>query len=876
MKSIKDKIKIFFKSRYTILTVFIIVIYFIYLYISNIIPFGNKTILKSDSYQQYVNFFCYLREALLNGKSLLISWNLGLGNGFFTTFAYYLASPLNIFVIFFNSENMHIYVEFMILLKMILIGNFMMIFLSKSYGYKKSDSIIFGLMYAFSSYVMCYAFHIMWLDAVYMLPIVLLLVDKYIKTKKIYPYIIALGYTIIVNYYTGFMVAFFSGIYYLAKYYISIEGKIVTIENGKRLVFNLIKFLFGIGVAFGISMIVFIPSFIQSSGNMSTRIQLLDIDVDKLRLFSNVIFNNYVYMFTQKSCLVFSSTLVLLLIPTYYLNKNIKLKEKLVFSIIIIFLLMPIISPFINKLWHGLATPNCFNYRYSFVLIFTLILMTFRAYQNKEKLKKSHMYITMLVFFVLTLVEVIIKKLGYLTSDGYEVSYQSIILSCAIYLAMWIITFIIINQKKKREIFNILLVIIIIIDLLIGASHSIINNDKFFSLEDVTQHDNAMKELLQYVENKETDRIVFIPDNYGSNMSLKYGYSNIGFFTSPRNRKTIENMYKLGYNIQRAEQLWLTSFSGTYFNYTLAGVKYYITQQPLEENEIYGFELIKKVEDYYLYKNKNSIPFGFYINENIMEAENPFEMQNSILSTMTKSNGSQKYMLPLENGQDLLECNKVVIKDNNEEIRWKYTVYAKKDINLYLYSDGELQLYKDGEEQFKEYANLWSIEAGIKGIKHLNENETYEFEISVEKEEYEKENPIYIYATDNKKIEQDIKIVQQDTNNFKIEKIQLNNLYGKATVTKEGYLCLPIAYDDGWRATVNGEKVNVESIYNVFTGIKLKEGTYDIKLYFIPRGFKMGLAISGISVILLFIIIILEKNKGKREEKDDKKIISEV
>lgn len=873
MKRIKEKIKRILTSRYTILTLFIIVIYFIYLYMANIIPFGNRTILKSDSYQQYVNFFCYLREVLLSGKSILVSWNLGLGNGFFTTFAYYLASPLNLFVIFFNSENMYLYVEFITLLKMILIGNFMMLFLSKSYGYKKWDSVVFGLIYTFSSYVMCYGFHIMWLDAVYMLPIILILVDKYIKTKKIYPYIIALGYTVIVNYYIGFMVAFFSGIYYLAKYYISIEGKIATIDNGKKFVFSLIKFLFGIGVAFGIAMIVFIPSFMQSSGNMSSQIQLLDIDVDKLQLFSNVIFNNYVYMFTQKSCLIFSSTLVLLLLTTYYLNKNIKLKEKLVFSFIIIFLLTPIISPFINKLWHGFATPNCFNYRYSFVLIFTLILMTFRAYQNKDKIKKSHMFATMVVFLVLTLIEVVIKRCGYLTSDGYEVSYQSILLSCAVYIFMWIIFFIMINTKKRKKIVNILLLFIIIFDLLIGASHSTINNDRYFSIENVTQHDNAMKELLKHVENKETDRIVFIPDNYGSNMSLKYGYSNIGFFTSSRNRKTIENMYKLGYNIQRAEQLWITSFSGTYFNYSLAGVKYYITKQPLEENEIYGFELIDKVEDYYLYKNNNSIPFGFYINNNITEAENPFEWQNKILSTMVKEDkSSSEYMKPIETSIDLLECQKETIIDNEEEIRWKYTVKAKKDINLYLESDSGLQLYQEGKEQFKDYANLWSIEAGIKGIKHLNENETYEFEISVKREEYKGKNLIYLYATDNKKIETAIKSIEQDTNQFKLEKIQGNNLYGKATVTEEGYLCLPIAYDDGWRATVNGKEVNVEGIYNVFTGIKLEEGTYDIHLYFIPRGLKMGLAITCASIVILGIVILLEKNK--KEDENDKKNIS--
>lgn len=864
MKKIKENIKKFFTSRYTIITFIIITMYLIYIALCKITPFGENTILKSDSYKQYVNFFCYYREVLINGKSLMVSWNLGLGNCFLTTFAYYLASPLNLLVVFFKPENMYIFVELLLLIKIILIGNFMVLFLSKSYEYKKKDSILFGLMYAFSAYVMCYGFHIMWLDAVYMLPIVLMLVDKYIRENKIYPYILALGYTIFVNYYVGYIVAFFSGIYYLVKYYINIDGKIFTLENMKEFAKSLIKFLFGIAISFGLTMILFVPSFMQSSGNIiKSKSQLFDFDIDKIRLFSNVIFNNYNYMFTQKSCLVFTSTMALVLLPTYYFNKKINRKEKIGFSCIIVFLLLPIVSPFLYKIWHCFAKPNCFNYRYSFTLMITLIIMTFRAYQNKSEIKKSHMFISLGIFILLNIIEIVIKLKGYLTSDGYEISYVSIIISCAIYLIMWTIMFLQIKYIKKEKLLTTLLIIITIVDLLIGANSSTTNNDKYFSKENVTQHDSAIEKLLKHVENKETDRIIFIPDNYGNNMSLKYGYSNIGFFTSSRNRETIKNMYKLGYNIQRDEELWITSYSGTYFNYDLAGVKYYITQEPLEDNEVYGFELIDTVDDYYMYENKNTIPFGYYIKENVLEAENPFEMQNKILSQISnqkdKDEQIEEYMKPIEKNDGLVELEKKSI-DNNEEVRWKYKVKAKKDINIYIYSDWNLQLYKEGQEQFEKYADFWSTETGIKGIKHLNENENYEFEIGVNKDEYSPEHPIYIYVSDNKKIEKIIQDINKNDSKFELKSMDKNTIKGKATVNQEGYLCLPIAYDDGWRAKVNGKTVNVDGIYNVYTGIKLSEGTYDIELYFIPRGFKMGIILTMISIFALVIVIIKEKN----------------
>ena len=206
------------KNKYVITTISCISIYLIYLKIMKIFPFGENAILKSDLYQQYINFFCYLREVFLHGKSIIISWNMGLANNFYTTFAYYLMSPLNIFVVFFNYSNMDIFVEIITCIKIILMANFFVLFLEKSYKYKSKETILFGLIYAYSSYVMCYNFHIMWLDCVYMLPIVLLFVDKYIESGKIYPFVLILSYSILTNYYIGYIVAFFSGIYRRKKY----------------------------------------------------------------------------------------------------------------------------------------------------------------------------------------------------------------------------------------------------------------------------------------------------------------------------------------------------------------------------------------------------------------------------------------------------------------------------------------------------------------------------------------------------------------------------------------------------------------------------------------------------------------------------------
>ena len=140
--------------------------------------------------------------------------------------------------------------------------------------------------------------------------------------------------------------------------------------------------------------------------------------------------------------------------------------------------------------------------------------------------------------------------------------------------------------KNLKKASFVLLAVVVVFDLLIGAKSGQNNNDKYIKRDVVKQYDSFMKYLTSKIESPETERIFFEPDEYGSNMSLKYGYSNIGFFTSARNRETLKAMYRMGYNVQMDEQLWMTSYSGTFLNYAIAVVKYYISKNP---TEIYGF-----------------------------------------------------------------------------------------------------------------------------------------------------------------------------------------------------------------------------------------------------------------------------------------------
>ena len=69
----KEIVTAILKSRYTIVSVLTILISMLTMLLFKIVPFGENTVLKNDLFTQYVNFFCYFKDCLEQGKSILFS-----------------------------------------------------------------------------------------------------------------------------------------------------------------------------------------------------------------------------------------------------------------------------------------------------------------------------------------------------------------------------------------------------------------------------------------------------------------------------------------------------------------------------------------------------------------------------------------------------------------------------------------------------------------------------------------------------------------------------------------------------------------------------------------------------------------------------------
>lgn len=96
-------------------------------------PFGLKSVAGADANIQYLDLFAYLKDVLAGKNSVTYTMSALLGGDEVATFAYYLMSPLNLLVVFFQKSQLPIFYDILLALKLSLAASSMAIFLKQRF-----------------------------------------------------------------------------------------------------------------------------------------------------------------------------------------------------------------------------------------------------------------------------------------------------------------------------------------------------------------------------------------------------------------------------------------------------------------------------------------------------------------------------------------------------------------------------------------------------------------------------------------------------------------------------------------------------------------------------------------------------------------------
>ena len=191
------------------------VLYLLICFITHVTPFGTKTFVEADAYIQYIYFFGYLKDVFSGQNTFPFTFSLGMGDDALSLCAYYLMSPVNILVHFFEKESIPTLFTFIVIFKASLSGATCSWFLAKRFKLDAGYIAVGAFSYAFMHFLIVQRSNIMWLDSAYMLPILCYAVYLLIHTGKVIPLAVFTAMNVVFNWYMGGITCLYLIIYFL-------------------------------------------------------------------------------------------------------------------------------------------------------------------------------------------------------------------------------------------------------------------------------------------------------------------------------------------------------------------------------------------------------------------------------------------------------------------------------------------------------------------------------------------------------------------------------------------------------------------------------------------------------------------------------------
>ncbi len=767
---------------------------------------GNlKSFLINDFNEQYIFLFDYWKQILNGTQSIFYSFQIGLGESFLGTYAYYLASPLNWLFLMIPPKSVISFASILILFKIGVCSLNMFIYLKNTNKNKESINLVFAICYALMGFNITYYFNTMWLDIVLWTPLVILGIEKLMQKGDWKLYSITLFISIISQYYMAFMLCIFCVLYFFYKSYSINQCNRKTIKK-----FIATSLLTGLLTSFFTVPIIFHLMNVYRD-NMSNNIGF----IEKLsHLLMSLGIRRQTVALDYNAPLFYCGLIQFVLCLNCLLFEKNKRKKRAMLTVMVFFVLSILLDDLI-LFWHGGSYPYGLLYRFSFLISFFLISISAAHYQQYQPFtKKQQLWILGGYLFLLFL--------GYQLNG--EIHFPIILINVVFFISNLLLLNI--HYYQKNKIHEGAIIVFVLLELIFFIKCNFAINENLRTEVQTTLNNNRL-ELYDYMKNigDNTYRMDGNPIYYDNEL-LPISKGNVTLFLSSNNQKSFAFLNNSGYY---ATSSYVLYNQANYFMNSLLGVRYWYgnPHHPIV-HQLLG---VKKINNKQvpIYENPYALSFGYMVNENrnISYQNDPFQYQNEITEAIL--------------GEAIFTPLKMKKIENNT-----YEIESDANDLIYMYIESEAKL-----EFYDIYANIYvndilvqseNVMETIFTIQHKHPNEKIKMQIEyLTKLDYEPK--IYAYKEDSKHNLQLLKQLQQKQ--LQEVKIEKNKLKGIIETNQDGLLMLTIPYEKGFTVFVDGHKTRYEEMYHTFIGIPLEKGKHTIIIqYEKPYGGILGLGIS--------------------------------
>lgn len=250
------------------------------LLLSGIYPFGSQSFLTEDLKYQYIDFFSWFQMVLAGDGSIFYSAAQGLGANTWGLYSYYLASPFNLLVVFFDQEHLVDFVLVMVAAKLGCIQLATVFFLRRRFGLGRLAASVLALCFTWSSWTAAQLRNPMWLDMLILLPLVMWGVFCLVRERRWKLLVAALVASVVVCWYTAYMTFLFAFLYLVLEFLVA-RGEQGAEHFGVRTFAGVFaRFAAVCAGALALSAFTFVPTvaaMVQTAGEESARVSLSDI-----------------------------------------------------------------------------------------------------------------------------------------------------------------------------------------------------------------------------------------------------------------------------------------------------------------------------------------------------------------------------------------------------------------------------------------------------------------------------------------------------------------------------------------------------------------------------------------------------------------------
>lgn len=882
--------KLFFANRFLAVSAFVALLGILFIFIVySVFPFGDGTVMRMDLYHQYGPLFAELYDRVVEGKSLLYSWESGGGSSFLGNYFNYLSSPFTVLIFLFDKADISFAITALVIVKCMASAVTFTYYLKASQKRHSYVSAAFGVFYAFCAYFLAYYWNIMWIDGMILLPLIVLGIEQLVHNGKGALYTGALAVLLLSNYYMGYMACIFSVLYFLA--YFLMTAKPRPEKSGEKLTTrekysakNLMRHPFlnrcarfaGFSLlAGGLCAVTLLPTYFLLRGSSATS--------DSFPTTFESYFTIFDFLTSHLSALettirssgddvlpnIYCGVLPLLLVPLYLINRRISLREKAVYIVLLLFLLFSFDNNAMNFIWHAFHFPNDLPFRFSYMYCFLVLVMAFRGLCRMRDIAYKD-----IVFVGLGWLLYVIVAQKFMTTKMSEIS----IYVTVAFLILWCGLLLCLQQSGfKKSVLAFAVIAMCFSEVIVSDCSSILITQ---GNSDYKSNYTAYRESIEAINKKDNDfyrtELTYLERRMDPSY---YGYNGISTFSSMAYEDYSQLQYNLGMFGNRINSYTYNPQTPVYN--MMFNIKYLIATptNPTPTDRYFTEVYRNKDKSAAVYENDCFLPIAYaaktHLKDWAADEGDPFKVQGDYFRLATGLDG---VFVPCGytdcsydnlSGDTCSENGTFWFNKSSSDEQYgtvEVTISPLRDGNVYIYlTSPEIKTAEFSGDGIKKTLSQNIEEPYIMDLGYHKKGE--EIKVSLDAGSMsatESYASIYAYSMDETVFAKGYRLLADSA--LQITDWGETHITGTITVRENSYLCTSIPYDTGWSVYIDGEKAETFKLGEALLTTTVKPGKHKVELRYTPKGLAIGAAVSGTCVAGVAGYLILVHIRRKKQQ----------